>query len=52
MFDLDFHVESRVYECYIGLIGLFVGTIDPLDDDDPNRTATDSATIGDDFRDC
>ena len=52
MFDLDFHVETRVYECNLGLIGLFVGTIDPTDDDDPNRTASTDPIEGDDFRDC
>ena len=52
VFDFDIKIEQRVYECYLGLIGLFVGTIDPSDDDDPERTATTSATTGDDFRDC
>ena len=52
MFDFDINIEERVYECNLGLIGLFVGTIDPADDDDPNTTVTPSGTIGDDFRDC
>ena len=35
------------------MIGLFVGTINTKDDDDPERTDTsNSAITGDDFRDC
>jgi len=53
VFDIDFHVENRVYECYIGFIGWLVGTSSVKDDDDPDRDeALGDATTGDDLKDC
>ena len=52
VFDLDFHLETRVYECNFGFIGLFYNTIDTADDDDKGRTASTTAVSGDDALDC
>jgi len=54
LLDIEFFVESRVYECYMGLIGWIVGTSSVKDDDDAftNTNAYPNATIGDDLKDC
>ena len=52
VFDLDFHMETRVYECAFGLIGLFYNTIDIEDDDDKLNANSATAVSGDDALDC
>lgn len=54
LLDLEFSLESRVYECYLGLIGWMVGTSSVKDDDDGGRDLSlyPDATVGDDLKDC
>ena len=54
LLDMEFLVETRVYECYLGFIGWMVGTSSVKDDDDAGRDLTvyPDATIGDDLKDC
>ena len=50
--DMEFRVESRVYECYLGFIGWMVGTSSVKDDDDPATDPSIDTKSGDDLKDC
>ena len=52
VFDLDFILETRVFECNFGFIGLFYNTIDVADDDDKGNPNFKTAISGDDALDC